>query len=95
MSAKRWFLDSCPCVIIYEDSNFTFVRWEKRCFQHRAFDGQSLYDELAAHNKSFNDQYSVPTTPTREEIKTEANRVTQLKITETDRIKRAGATETR
>lgn len=95
MSLKRWGLDSCDCVIIYEDSNFTFSSWERRCNEHRALDGQRLYDGIAAHNKSFNDQYSVPPTPTREELKTESNRITQLKISERDRILRAGSSETR
>ena len=93
MSQIRWSLDSCPCVVVYDDRDFTFVRWEKRCDEHKALDGQRLYDGIALHNKSFNDQYSVPPTPTREEEKVESNRVMQLKISERDRINRNGPVE--
>ena len=95
MSVKRWALDSCPCVILYDDTAFTFVSWESRCNEHRGLDNQRLFDGVLLHNQSFNSQYSVPATPTRREIEIEKERIATLKIAETDRIERDGATETR
>lgn len=95
MSLKKWTLDSCPCILLYDDVAFTFVNWEARCNEHRGLDGQPLFDGVLAHNQSFNNQYTVPPTPTREEVEAENTRLRALKTSETSRIERAGATETR
>ncbi len=94
MSIIKWIIDSCPCILLFEDSTITFSRREARCNEHRLLDGQALLDGVIAHNKSFNDQYSVPPTPTREEEKAEGLRITTLKIAEKERILRDGPTET-
>jgi hypothetical protein len=90
MSHKRWKVDSCPCVLIYEDSNFTFVRREVRCREHSGLDGQPLFDGVLAHCASFNRQYSLPPSPTDDDRKTESARIKTLKEAEKARITRLG-----
>ena len=93
MSLKRWDIDSCPCVIFYDDAAFTFVSWERRCNEHKLLDRQPLFDGILLHNQSFNSQYSTSPTPTRQEVEAEKERITTLKIAETDRIESDGPTE--
>ena len=50
--STKWTLDSCPCVLLY-DGKFTNVRFEVRCKQHAAFEGQELFDAVLAHCGSF------------------------------------------
>lgn len=93
MTILRWVLDSCPCVILYDIAGATFVKWEARCEEHKLLDNQALYDTVLIHNNGFNNQFSVGPTPTERELKDETLRVTALKVSEKDRITRAGTTE--
>jgi len=89
---QAW-IDTCPCVILYDDSAFTFVSWEKRCNEHRLLDGQPLFDAIVAHSNSFNRQFSSAALATKAEFQAEQLRINLLKATEKDRITKAGPTE--
>jgi len=93
MTVLRWTVDSCPCVIQFDPATGTFVTWESRCDEHKLLDSQALYDAVLIHNNGFNNQYSVGPTPTRQELEDEAVRIRGIKVTEKDRITRAGPTE--
>lgn len=93
MSLKRWTLDSCPCIMQYDDATMTFVKWEARCDEHKLLDGQPMFDGVLAHNQSFNNQFTLGPSPTREEFRTETFRVKKLKTDEAKRIQRNGPTE--
>jgi len=48
-----WQPDTCDCIIEY-DSDFKVTDVIARCAEHKGYSGQSLFDKVAEHNRSFN-----------------------------------------
>jgi len=79
----RWTLDTCDCIIDLDMPNETFVAWVQVCQLHKDFNGQSLLNEVLAHNRTFDDRSENLT----EEQKDQRN---SLRTTEKQRIRNMG-----
>jgi hypothetical protein len=91
----EWHSDSCLCVIEFAHGTFAFIRWNIRCREHTALDGQPLLDAVLALNNGFNNQLTFRGNETPDEKTTEVKRIHDMRATEKDRITRLGPPETR
>ena len=89
MTEKVWEPDTCDCKIALDDTNYTFVSWERRCKLHEAVDAQAMLDAVMTHNRT----YSSRITDTSTEADIVQNQTD--KQTERKRILALGTTETK
>ena len=85
---KEWQPDTCDCRIVLDDSNYTFVSWNRRCALHKTVDDQALLDAVMAHNRTYSSKLSDTATEAeilknQTEKKTEQERILALGTTET------------